>query len=488
MKEIAKRKQPMPEQDPAERVKNFDEVALGYDEDAAVAEAERCLQCVYPGCTSGCPVGIDIPAFIKAIRERDFDRGIKIIREKNSLPAVCGRVCPYEEQCEKLCWLSIGCSRYMKSDAKQKMEKYLSEHGLKKERREPVGIGRLERFLADHERRKRRKDRLEVEKRREKVAIIGSGPAGLTCAGDLAKKGYDVMIFEALHRAGGVLTYGIPEFRLPKSVVRDEIERLKELGVKIKVDVVVGKTITVDELLEEYDAVFIGTGAGSPAFMNIPGENLNGIYSANEFLTRINLMCAHRFPEYDTPITVGEKVATIGGGNVAIDCARNAIRLGARESIIIYRRTEAEMLARKEEIRHAKEEGVKFHFLTKPVRYIGKDGWVKKIECVRMRLGEPDETGRRRPVPLEGSNFLMDVDTVVIAIGQRPNPLIAKTTEGLDTRRDGTIIVDEYGRTSKEGVFAGGDITTGAATVISAMRAGKIAAASIDDYLRLKRR
>ncbi|WP_456486765.1 NADPH-dependent glutamate synthase [Candidatus Alkanophaga liquidiphilum] len=488
--EVRKTKYPMPEQDPRERIKNFEEVALGYDEETAVKEAERCLQCERPGCVQGCPVGIDIPAFIKAIQERDFDGGIKIIREKNGLPAVCGRVCPYENQCEGLCWLRVGCSRFMREEARRKLEEYLERHGLVKYRREAVAIGRLERFLADYEMKKRKKEGHAAKRgagvggkreRLRRVAVVGSGPAGLTCAAELSKLGYEVVVFEALHEPGGVLIYGIPEFRLPKRIVRAEVERLEELGVRIVTNVVVGKTITVEELLESFGAVFIGTGAGLPSFMAIPGENLNGIYSANEFLTRINLMKAYKFPEYDTPIRIGKRVATIGGGNVAMDCARCALRLGAEESIIVYRRTEAEMPARAEEIEHAKEEGVKFMLLTVPRRYIGDErGWVRQMECVRMRLGEPDASGRRRPIPIEGSEFMMDVDTVIVAIGQRPN---MPSVKGLAVTKRSTIIVDDEGKTSVEGVFAGGDITTGAATVISAMSAGKKAAFAIHKYL-----
>ncbi|MDF2957498.1 MAG: NADPH-dependent glutamate synthase beta chain or related oxidoreductase [Candidatus Alkanophagales archaeon MCA70_species_1] len=505
-------KYPMPEQDPKERIKNFEEVALGYDEETAVKEAKRCLQCKRPGCVQGCPVGVDIPAFIRAIQERDFDRGIEVIREKNSLPAVCGRVCPHETQCESLCWLSVGCSRYMRPEARRKLEEHLKRHGVVRVKREPVAIGRLERFLADYELRKRAgavgtlrttggqgggrgKRRgapsgVEVAEllcergKEQRVAVVGSGPAGLSCAYELVRLGYDVVIFEALHEAGGVLTYGIPEFRLPKHVVKAEIERLKELGVKIVTNVVVGRTITVEELLRGFGAVFIGTGAGLPRFMGVPGENLNGIYSANEFLTRINLMKAYRFPEYDTPIRVGRRVAVVGGGNVALDCARCALRLGAEESIIVYRRTEREMPARAEEIKRAREEGVRFEFLATPVRYIGENGWVRRMECVRMRLGEPDASGRRRPIPIEGSEFLIDVDTVVVAIGQRPN---APSVRGLAVTKRGTIVVDEEGKTSVRGVFAGGDVTTGAATVISAMSAGKRAALAIHKYLRDQR-
>lgn len=457
---IPEKKHPMPEQEPTKRIKNFLEVPLGYSPEIAIAEAKRCLNCKPKEdqkiCIHGCPVGIDIPGFINKIKEGKFDEAIKIIKEKNALPAICGRVCPYENQCEKLCTLG--------------------------KRFEPVAIGRLERFVADYE--KESSTPLKHPPNGKKVAIVGSGPAGLTAASDLAKLGYDVTIFEALHVTGGVLVYGIPEFRLPKKIVQAEVEYVKKLGVKVQTDVVVGKTLTVDDLLEEFDAVFIATGAGLPDWMNIPGENLNGVYSANEFLTRINLMKSYKFPEYDTPLRVGKRVATIGGGNVAMDCARSALRGGAEESYIVYRRTEAEMPARIEEIEHAKEEGIKFILLTVPIRYIGNDkGWVKQMECIKMKLGEPDASGRRRPVPIEGSEFLMDVDTVVIAIGQSPNPLVPNTTKGLEVTKWGTIVVNDEGRTSKERAWAGGDITTGDATVILAMGAGRRASQSIHKYL-----
>ncbi len=461
MAKIVPKKHPMPEQDPNERIKNFNEVPLGYDERTAIEEAKRCLECKPKEgqkiCVDGCPVGVDIPRFIRCIKEGKFDEAIKVIKEKNSLPAICGRVCPYENQCEGFCTLG---------------KKF-----------EPVAIGRLERFVADYE-RERGYVVKKPEPKGKKVAVVGSGPAGLTVAADLAKLGYGVTIFEALHAPGGVLVYGIPEFRLPKRIVQAEVDYVKALGVEIKTDVVVGKTVTMEELLEEFDAVFVGTGAGLPKFMGVPGENLNGIYSANEFLTRINLMKAYEFPEYHTPIWVGKRVATIGAGNVSMDCARNALRLGAEESIIVYRRSEAEMPARKEEIEHAKEEGVKFMFLTLPKRYLGDEhGWVKKMECIRMKLGEPDASGRRRPVPIPGSEFELEVDTVVVAIGQSPNPLLPRSTPGLKTTKWGTIMVDEEGRTSLERVWAAGDIATGEATVILAMGGGKKAAASIHRYL-----
>ena len=455
------KKTPMREQDPKERIKNFDEVPFGYSEDEAVAEAKRCLQCKKPKCVDGCPVEIDIPGFIDFIANRDFRGAAKLIKEKNVLPAICGRVCPQEDQCEKVC--------------------VLTKMG------EPVGIGRLERFAADWE---AAHGEIEIPPKKpptgKKVAVVGSGPAGLTVAGDLVQMGHDVTLFEALHKPGGVLVYGIPEFRLPKSIVAREVDYVQKLGVKLVTGFVVGKTKTVDELLEEFDAVFVGTGAGLPWFMGIPGENYNGIYSANEYLTRSNLMKAYLFPKYDTPIVRGKRVAVIGGGNVAMDSARTALRLGAEKSIVIYRRSRKEMPARNEEIAHAEEEGVHFEFLTLPVRYhADADGWVKEAECIRMELGEPDASGRRRPIPIEGSNFKIPVDTVVVAIGQSPNPLVPSTTPGLETGKHGNIITDEETcKTSKRGVFAGGDIATGAATVILAMGAGKKAARAIDEYLK----
>jgi glutamate synthase (NADPH/NADH) small chain len=453
---------PIAEQDPKVRATNFDEVCLGYTEEEAIAEAKRCLNCKKPLCRGNCPVNIDIPRFIHHIAEGEFAEAARVLAEYSALPAVCGRVCPQEEQCEMKCVLGN------KGDA--------------------VAIGKLERFAADWA----RENNIEVGKAKEnngyKVAVIGSGPAGITCAGDLAKEGYDVTIFEALHEAGGVLVYGIPEFRLPKeTVVKHEIENLKKLGVKVETNVVIGRTVTIDELIEKegFHAVFIGSGAGLPKFMGIPGENLNGVFSANEFLTRNNLMKAFR-EDYDTPIKVGEKVAVIGGGNVAMDAARTALRLGA-EVWIVYRRTEEELPARVEEVHHAKEEGVKFELLTSPVEIIGnEDGWVKSIKCQRMELGEPDASGRRRPIPIEGSEFEFDVDTVIMALGTSPNPLIPATTKGLDINKRKCIVADEGGQTSREGVFAGGDAVTGAATVILAMGAGKHAAASIDKYIKEK--
>ena len=457
---------PMKKREPGERIKIFDEVALGYTEEEAIKEAERCLQCPKPLCVDGCPVNIDIPAFIKKIKEGDFIGAVRIIKEDNPLPAVCGRVCPQEEQCEQRCVVGI--------------------------KGEPVAIGRLERFVADYEAKQGLSEKPEIkEKKNKKVAIIGSGPAGLVCASELAKMGYDVTIFESLHEAGGVLIYGIPEFRLPKEIVKREVEYIKSLGVRLVTNFCVGRTRTIDELMNEdgFEAVFIGTGAGLPRFMHIPGENLLGIYSANEFLTRINLMKAYKFPEYDTPVKVGNRVAVIGGGNVAMDSARSALRAGAEKVMVLYRRTRKEMPARIEEIENAEEEGIEFHFLVTPVRYIGdENGWVKEVEVIKMKLGEPDESGRRRPIPIEGSEFTISVDTVVVAIGQIPTPIIAKTTPGLEVHpRWGTLIANQKtGATTRPGIFAGGDVVTGAATVILAAGAGKTAAKYIDYYLKNK--
>jgi glutamate synthase (NADPH/NADH) small chain len=457
----------MPEQDPCIRNKNFHEVALGYTEQMAAEEAQRCLDCKNKPCTKGCPVNVKIPEFISLIAQKEFEKAYQKIRETNNLPAICGRVCPQETQCEKYC--------------------------VRGKKGEPVAIGRLERFVADwhmaNEKNTKINTEKEINKKNRKVAVIGSGPAGLTCAGDLAKLRYDVTIYEAFHVPGGVLVYGIPEFRLPKALVQKEIDIIKKLGVEIKTNMVIGKVLTLDELKEEgYEAIFIGTGAGLPGFLRIPGENLVGVYSANEFLTRINLMKAYRFPEYDTPIKIGKSVAVVGGGNVAMDAARCAKRLGAEKVYIVYRRSEAEMPARKEEVHHAHEEGIIFKLLTNPIRIVGTEsGWVKGMECVEMELGEPDSSGRRRPIPRAGSEHVMDVDTVIIAIGQTPNPLIKSTTAGLNTHEWGGIIIDEEtGATSIEGVYAGGDAVTGAATVILAMGAGKKAATAIDDYLNKK--
>jgi glutamate synthase (NADPH/NADH) small chain len=458
-KNIILRKTPILEQDPAKRRSNFDEVALGYSPDLAMKEAGRCLQCRKPLCVKGCPVHIPIPQFIKAIKEGDFKNAIDLIKTASFLPAVCGRVCPQEDQCEKNCTLG--------------------------KKGEPVAIGRLERFAADYAMQSYNGDSVEVAKPTgKKVAIVGSGPSGLTCAYDLARLGHEITIFEALHEAGGVLMYGIPEFRLPKKIVGHEINLLKNIGVDIVTNAVVGKLIAIDDIMEKFDACFIGTGAGLPSFMGIEGENLNGVYSANEFLTRVNLMRAYAFPEYDTPIKKGHRVAVIGGGNVAMDAVRTALRLGAKEATIIYRRSEKEMPARKEEIHHAREEGVIFELCTSPVKIIGECGWVKAIECIRMDLCEADESGRRRPMPVKGSEFQLPVDIVVVAIGTGPNPLVPQSTSKLALNDYGYIIADEEtGRTSREGVFAGGDIVTGAATVILAMGAGKKAAKAIHEYL-----
>lgn len=455
-------RQPMPEQDPEVRRRNFDEVPLGYSPEVAMLEAKRCLQCKKPQCVQGCPVEIDIPGFIKLIAEGDFIGAALKVKEKNALPAICGRVCPQEDQCEKYCVLG--------------------------KKGEPVAIGRLERFVADYERAQGEIKIPEIAgPSGKRVAVVGSGPAGLTVAGDLIKLGHEVHIFEALHKPGGVLVYGIPEFRLPKAIVQAEVDYLQKLGVSVEVNCVVGKTMTVDELLDGgYHAVFLGLGAGLPLFMGIPGENLCGIYSANEYLTRSNLMKAYLFPEYDTPIARGKNVVVLGAGNVAMDSARTALRMGADKVTIVYRRSRAEMPARKEEIHHAEEEGIEFQLLSNPVRYIGDErGWVKAIECIRMELGEPDESGRRRPVPIPGSEFVIETDMVVVAIGTGANPLVPQTTPGLETNRRGYIIADpETGMTKKERVWAGGDIVTGAATVILAMGAGRKAARSIDAYLR----
>ena len=454
------KKTPVREQDPKVRATNFEEVCLGYNEEEAVKEASRCLNCKKPMCVTKCPVSIGIPEFIQHVKNKEFEEAAKTIAKYSALPAVCGRVCPQETQCEGKCVLGI--------------------------KGEPVAIGKLERFVADWSREHNVDLSQREESKNKKVAVIGSGPAGLTCAGDLAKKGYDVTIFEALHEPGGVLVYGIPEFRLPKdSVVKHEIENVKKLGVKIETNVIIGRTVTIDELIEEekFDAVFIGSGAGLPRFMGIPGENANGVFSANEFLTRNNLMKAFK-DEYDTPIKVGQKVAVVGGGNVAMDAARTALRLGA-EVHIVYRRSEAELPARVEEVHHAKEEGIIFNLLTNPVEILEDEkGWVKGMKCIKMELGEPDQSGRRRPVEIEGSEYIMDVDTVIMSLGTSPNPLISSTTKGLETNKRKCIVAEEEtGLTTREGVYAGGDAVTGAATVILAMGAGKQAANAIDEYL-----
>ncbi|MBQ2770881.1 MAG: NADPH-dependent glutamate synthase [Clostridia bacterium] len=458
---------PMPTQDPILRGKNFSEVALGYTEEMAIDEAMRCLNCKNMPCVQGCPVKIHIPEFITKIKEGDFEGAYQIISKSSSLPAVCGRVCPQETQCESRCVRGI--------------------------KGESVGIGRLERFVADWHNTFSTEAAVAPEANGHKVAVVGSGPSGLTCAGDLAKKGYAVTVYEAFHTAGGVLVYGIPEFRLPKAIVAKEVQTLKELGVKVETNVVIGKTLTVDELFDMgYEAVFIGSGAGLPNFMNIPGEGLNGVYSANEFLTRSNLMKAY-LDNSTTPIMKGGKVAVVGGGNVAMDAARTALRLGAEKVYIVYRRSMEELPARREEVEHAEEEGIEFRLLCNPTEILGyhnpedprdpKNGFVSGIRCIRMELGEPDANGRRRPVEIPGSEFELDVDTVIMSIGTSPNPLIKSTTEGLEVNRKGGIIVNEEGLTSRQGVYAGGDAVTGAATVISAMGAGKTAAKAIDEYL-----
>ena len=452
-------KLPAREQAPEVRRRNFEEVSQGYDEAMAQEEASRCIACKNPACMSGCPVGVHIPDFITHVKEGEFEKAYETIRLTNNLPAICGRVCPQETQCESK------CVRGVKGD--------------------PVGIGRLERFCADYAMQHASAKAERPAPNGHRVAVVGSGPSGLTCAGDLAKLGYEVTIFEALHTPGGVLVYGIPEFRLPKRLVREEIATVEALGVKIETDVVVGRSVSLEELFDEgYEAVFVGSGAGLPRFQGIPGENLNGVYSANEFLTRINLMKAYAFPETDTPVRVGKKVAVVGGGNVAMDAARSALRLGADEVSIVYRRSEKEMPARLEEVHHAKEEGVTFRMLTNPTAIHGDEsGSVRAMTCVEMELGEPDASGRRRPVVKQGSEFDLDVDTVVIAIGNSPNPLIRDTTPGLETQKWGGIIVDENGATSLENVYAGGDAVTGAATVILAMGAGKTAAKAIHEKL-----
>jgi len=462
-KKIVPKKYPMPEQDPKERIHNFDEVPVGQDGETAILEAKRCLQCK-PGpnrklCMDGCPVEINIPGFIKKVQEGDFAGAMSVIREKQNLPAVCGRVCPYENQCEGLCIVG--------------------------KKNEPVGIGRLERFLADWERKEQKHGKMQAPPPTgKKIAVVGGGPAGLTVAGDLAKLGHKVTVFEALQYCGGVLVYGIPEFRLPKEIVEAEVDYIRRSGVEIKNDYVVGKLDTVDDLLKEYDSVFVGTGAGLPNWTHLEGENLNGIMSANEFLTRTNLMKAFKFPEYDTPIRVGETVVTLGGGNVAMDCARTALRLGAKKSVILYRRSEAELPARREEVHHAHEEGVHFELLAAPVKFIGDDcGNVKQIQAIRMQLGEPDDSGRRRPIKIPGSEFTVDCQTVLVAIGQSPNPLVPMTTPDMKVTKWGTVAVDEDGRTSKKGVFAGGDIASGAATVILAMGDGKRAAKAMHKFM-----
>ena len=457
------KKCPMPTQDPNVRNKNFEEVALGYTAEMAVNEAKRCIHCKNKPCQTGCPVGIDIPEFIGHVAEGDFEAAYQVINRSSSLPAVCGRVCPQESQCEGKCTRGI--------------------------KNEPVGIGRLERFVADWHRENVHTAPIVPESNGHKVAIIGAGPAGLTAAGDLAKLGYKVTVYEALHVAGGVLMYGIPEFRLPKAIVQQEIDGLRKMGVDFECNMVIGKVLTIDELMGEcgYEAVFVGSGAGLPRFMGIPGESLKGVYSANEFLTRSNLMKAY-LPTSKTPIRTGKKVAVVGGGNVAMDAARSALRLGAETVYIVYRRGMAELPARKEEVEHAEEEGIIFKTLCNPVEILpGEDGFVRAITCIEMELGEPDASGRRRPIEKKGSEFTMDVDTVIMSLGTSPNPLIRSTTPGLETNRHGCIVTEgDEGKTSREGVYAGGDAVTGAATVIKAMGAGKAAAKAIDEYIRNK--
>jgi len=462
-------REPMPHQPSKERIKNFLEVALGYSEEQALSEAKRCLSCKKKPCVEGCPVNVNIPEFIKLAAEGQFMEAAAVLKRDNALPAICGRVCPQEEQCEKHC--------------------LLGKTG------QPIAIGRLERYVADYEALHSNGSAKESQKpenpelAKYAVAVVGSGPAGLTVAGDLAKMGYSVTIFEALHDTGGVLRYGIPEFRLPRDILNREVEYIKSLGVKIVKNVVIGKTVTIEEMLSGgFEAVFVGTGAGAPQMMNLPGENLNGVLSGNEWLTRINLMRAFKFPEYGTPLKRAKKVAVIGAGNTAMDCARTALRIGAEEVTIVYRRSRTEMPARAEEIENAEEEGVKLRLLTNPIRFIGdENGWLTSMECLKMELGEPDDSGRRRPVPIKGSEFIIEVDTAIIAIGQTPNPLIRSTTKGLEvTKWGGIVINEETGMTSIPGLFAGGDAVTGAATVITAMGAGKIAAAGIDKYIREK--
>lgn len=456
------KKTPMPEQEPNERIKNFFEVALGYSQEQAIAEANRCLQCPAHPCVSGCPVGIDIPGFIKKIKEGNFEESAKILKRYNNLPAICGRVCPQEVQCEERCVVG------------------------KIPGSEPVAIGRLERFVADWEATNIKQVQINLPPAKgKKIAVVGSGPAGLTAAADLAKMGYSVDVFETLHKPGGVLVYGIPEFRLPKSIVEREVKYIESLSVKIHLNTPVGKSISVEELMDSYDAIFIGVGAGTPKFMKIPGTNLNGVYSANEFLTRVNLMKAYLFPEYDTPVKKGTNVVVVGGGNVAMDAARSALRLGAKNVVVVYRRTEQEMPARREEYLHAVEEGIKFKWLTQPLRYIGDEkGRITGVECISMELGEPDESGRRRPIPIEDSRFIIETDMVVEAIGTDANRFLLGQFKGLALNKYGYIVADsETGATSLKKVFAGGDIVTGAATVIEAMGAGKRAAYWIDKFL-----
>ena len=462
-KNMSLTKVPMPEQAPDVRNKNFEEVALGYTAEMAMEEAARCLNCKNKPCVSGCPVNVPIPGFIEKVAEGDFEAAYEIITSENALPAICGRVCPQENQCEGKCVRGI--------------------------KGQPVGIGRMERFVADYHMEHAEPVKADIKKNGKKVAVVGSGPSGITCAGELIKKGYDVTVFEALHKAGGVLSYGIPEFRLPKALVAREIKSVEDLGVDIETNVIVGRSVTIDELMEDgYEAVFVGSGAGLPRFLNIPGENLLGVYSANEFLTRVNLMKGYKFPEVPTPVKVGKRVAVVGAGNVAMDAARTAKRLGAEEVYIVYRRSEEEAPARLEELHHAKEEGIIFDLLTNPKEIlVDENGHVKGMKVVKMELGEPDASGRRRPVEIPGSEYDMDVDTVIMSLGTSPNPLISSTTKGLEVNKRRCIIAEEEtGKTSKDGVYAGGDAVTGAATVILAMGAGKAGAKGIDEYLKNK--
>ena len=460
-KERVKRKQIlMPEQEPKERICNFKEVPLGYTQDQAIYEAQRCLQCKNPKCVPGCPAEINIPKFIEKIVEEDFTSAYLEILKTDDLPAMTGRVCPQEEQCQQVCILE--------------------------KRRKPIAIGRLERFAADWARENNIHGKLpKISKKKQKVAVVGSGPAGLTCAADLAKLGYEVIIFEALHQPGGVLVYGIPEFRLPKLIVEYEVKEIEKLGVKVVTNFVVGATKSVDRLTQEFDAIFLANGAGAPRFMNIPGENLSDVYSANEFLTRANLMKAYLFPKYDTPIKIGKRAATIGAGNVAMDSARTALRLGAKKSYIVYRRSRKEVPARTEEVHHAEEEGIIFNFLTLPIKVLGDNkGNVSGMECLKMKLGEPDESGRRRPIPVPGSNFVIEVDTVIDAIGTSANPIVTRSATGVEINQWGYFIIDDNTKvTTKEGIFAGGDIVRGSATIISAVGDGKVAARAINEFL-----
>ena len=471
------------QQNPQSRIKNFSEVELGYTEEEAVRESSRCLKCKKPKCVEGCPVEIDIKSFIEHINEKQFDKAIEKILEKNSMPGVCGRVCPQEDQCEKECILGIKNEPV----AIGKLERFAADYKIKNSKINPGNsdLGASIKSFGTHTENSSEKKVFPETANKIKTAVIGAGPAGLTCAGELAKSGYSVTLFEALHSAGGVLVYGIPEFRLPKNIVQGEVDFVESLGVEISLNAIIGKTYTIDDLLEkDYKSIFISTGAGLPYFLGIPGENLNGVYSANEYLTRVNLMKAYLFPEWDTPIKKSEVVSVVGGGNVALDSARTAKRLGAKKVYLIYRRSEVEMPGRIEEIHHAKEEGIEMMFLTNPVEIKGKDGWVNKISCIKMELGEPDDSGRRRPIAVPGSEYDIETGVVVIAIGQGPNPVLTQTSPDIALNKKGNIVADTFGKTNKKGVFAGGDIVTGAATVILAMGAGKIAAKAMDEYIK----